>query len=349
MPNDSMMDSLEINSNEPVLIAGAARMGRQFLAALRARGVEPVAITDNNKLGDLDGVPILKPETARERFPSGTVLVASMLFEHELWKQATELGFERVIAASTLHHAAPDTFVCTALDGMWGEYADVPEIEWADAESKRVFDGVLTYRRTRDPAVYAGLRAKHAQYFPPGIISLDDSDTFCDCGAFTGDTLESLSEVFSDRSPKYFGFEPDPANYVRLLNTGARYRGSFQAINAGVGESESILSFHPNGTGDAHFTAEGELTVPVHRLDSFFNERTPPTMIKMDIEGMEPDALRGAEEIIRSGQPNLAICVYHKPDHLWTIPQLVRSLRPAARLYLRHYSNNLPETVLYAV
>jgi len=37
----------------------------------------------------------------------------------------------------------------------------------------------------------------------------------------------------------------------------------------------------------------------------------------MDIEGAEIDALQGAKKIIQKSNPMLAICVYHKPNHLW--------------------------------
>ncbi len=45
-----------------------------------------------------------------------------------------------------------------------------------------------------------------------------------------------------------------------------------------------------------------------------------PTFISMDIEGSELEALEGAEETIRESRPDLAICVYHSPNHLWDVP-----------------------------
>lgn len=82
-------------------------------------------------------------------------------------------------------------------------------------------------------------------------------------------------------------------------------------------------------------------------LDEFLRgERV--TFIKMDIEGAERDALKGAAQIIREQKPKLAVSIYHRPDDVIEIPKLILSLRPDYRLYIRHYSLLSNETVLYA-
>jgi hypothetical protein len=68
----------------------------------------------------------------------------------------------------------------------------------------------------------------------------------------------------------------------------------------------------------------------------------------MDIEGSELDALRGAAKIIRTQKPTLAICVYHKFEENWEIPEFIWSLNPEYQLFMRHYGEGLGETVLYA-
>ena len=72
------------------------------------------------------------------------------------------------------------------------------------------------------------------------------------------------------------------------------------------------------------------------------------TFIKMDIEGAEYEALKGAERIIREQKPKLAICVYHKPEDIWELPELILEFNESYKFYLRHYSYQDNETVLYA-
>jgi hypothetical protein len=69
----------------------------------------------------------------------------------------------------------------------------------------------------------------------------------------------------------------------------------------------------------------------------------------MDIEGAELSALRGAENIIKTHRPKCAICVYHKFDDMWEIPDFLWSIVPDYKLYLRHYHSTCAETVLFAI
>jgi hypothetical protein len=68
----------------------------------------------------------------------------------------------------------------------------------------------------------------------------------------------------------------------------------------------------------------------------------------MDVEGAEPDALKGAEGLIREHRPDLGICVYHAPDHIWEIPLYLHEMGLGYRFYLRNHTAFTQETVLYA-
>ncbi|HEY8097641.1 MAG TPA: FkbM family methyltransferase, partial [Methylobacter sp.] len=70
--------------------------------------------------------------------------------------------------------------------------------------------------------------------------------------------------------------------------------------------------------------------------------------IKMDIEGAELAALKGASESIQKFKPRLAISLYHRLSDFIDIPSEIRRLHPEYRFYLGHHSVHQEETILYA-
>ena len=69
----------------------------------------------------------------------------------------------------------------------------------------------------------------------------------------------------------------------------------------------------------------------------------------MDIEGAEVGALKGGSHIIKKQTPKLAICIYHSPEDMLEIPMQIKELVPEYRIYIRHYTDMMLETVCYAV
>ena len=94
-----------------------------------------------------------------------------------------------------------------------------------------------------------------------------------------------------------------------------------------------------------------ELTDATVRIDDLCRAENIDRVayIKMDIEGSEQAALDGASETIAKHRPELAICLYHKPADLWSIPAALKRWYPFYRLYLDHYSLHNEGTVMYAI
>lgn len=86
-------------------------------------------------------------------------------------------------------------------------------------------------------------------------------------------------------------------------------------------------------------------------IDSIAAELQLPRvdLIKMDIEGAEPKALAGALQTIKRFRPQLAISIYHQPDHFLDIPQFLGASLENYRFYVRNYHFISNETILYAI
>ncbi len=194
-----------------------------------------------------------------------------------------------------------------------------------------------------------------SQYFDlPEISHLSEHEVFADVGCYDG-----LSAVYFDKWCAGAGFsycfEPDKTNIERirrvLSNKGI---SSYELIDKGAWSRCETLSFVSTGNSVSHVSEDAELfaddadKIEVVALDDVLFDKGV-TFIKMDIEGAEYDALLGAKRIISEQTPKLAICVYHKPQDIWVIPELILSYNDKYRFYLRHYSYKDNETVLYAI
>ena len=93
----------------------------------------------------------------------------------------------------------------------------------------------------------------------------------------------------------------------------------------------------------------GEREIEVVALDDDIKEAV--SVIKMDIEGYEKEAIRGAASHIRNERPNMLVSAYHLPGDIFEIPLLIDSIRDDYRFYLRGYGKGLwpCDYVLYAV
>jgi len=99
------------------------------------------------------------------------------------------------------------------------------------------------------------------------------------------------------------------------------------------------------------YSVAGDSQVPLTRLDSLVDtgriERVD--FIKMDIEGHEEAALRGAVAALRRFRPRLAISMYHRWDDYHRLPLLVRDLDLGYRFFLDNYTISDGETIMYCV
>jgi FkbM family methyltransferase len=118
-------------------------------------------------------------------------------------------------------------------------------------------------------------------------------------------------------------------------------------LDCAVGAERSILRFSMNGNPTSKVDTVGT-EVQCIPLDELFAEE-PVTLIKMDIEGAEYDALVGARTIINRDHPILAICVYHTQSDIWRIPLLVRSMDTNYTFFLRSYYGDGLQAVFYAI
>lgn len=205
------------------------------------------------------------------------------------------------------------------------------------AEAKIVNLGKLIYDMAR------------AQYFDLEAMPHAEQESFADVGALNGDTARAFLDWADGTCNHVYCFEPDTKNIAKCREnlTDLDQEGKLTIIPKGAWSAATTLSFCEKANGTSAI-GEGNARIETTTLDEVFMKR-PITFIKMDIEGAEAEALRGAERTIRTQRPKLAISVYHKPEDIIDIPRMLLEYQPDYRFYLRHYCIFANETILYAI
>lgn len=191
------------------------------------------------------------------------------------------------------------------------------------------------------------------QYRLPGVVDPGLGWIALDVGAYKGETAVWLAGRAGPNGAVY-ALEPDPSTVSKLSANVERNRSATQApisiLPCAVGVTSGKQCFSAVTGGGSHMDRAGEITIDMMTIDQVVEDLglARVDLIKMDIEGGEVDALRGAEGTLRRLALRLAVCVYHRPHDLPDIAALIRHARPDYSLYLSHHSPNWNETVLFA-
>ncbi len=177
-----------------------------------------------------------------------------------------------------------------------------------------------------------------------------------DAGACFGDTTVHFAKSVGPTG-HVFSFDPMPVhgNAVRhnVNQNGLADRVTY--VDKAVGDETNDVSndaaFSTTKANPSFSLRSAGAGVPITTIDNFCQTGRVPRIdfIKMDIEGHELAALRGARSTIAAHRPVLAISLYHRKQDLYEIPLWLEQNFPFYEYYLDHYSMHQQETVLFAV
>ena len=349
LPSTSLPSSL--------VIYGAGNKGREVYRFLTSVGYTVSGFLDTNaKPGQsCDGIAVSAPADWLAYHQSqqfGVVVAIHMATDMvPLLAQIRNMGFAQVVNIVELYNLfpgeLPNHFWLAPRSYYRGLLTQIEAVAaiLADDRSRQWLEATLAFRLSGD---YARLPPPQFgdQYRAADLPRWRNPVRFVDCGAFDGDTL---AEFAADgyRFQAIAAFEPDLGNF-RALAAHAPDFGQAVCFPCGVGSKTELQRFAAAlGTASRVF-AQGESVIQCVAIDETL-AGFEPTLIKMDIEGAELEALHGARKTIAASRPGLAIALYHHPAHLWQIPLLIHSWGLGYRLFMRVHAHNTYEAVLYAL
>ena len=223
-------------------------------------------------------------------------------------------------------------------------YSDIYKL-LADEKSKNIFTKVINFKISFDYEFMEGFTNDHrGQYFDKEILPELKSISFLDGGAYVGDTAEELIQNYPDFK-KIWLIEPIAEN-IRIATRELAHYENIEFLTCGVSDKKETLYFNEEKSFSTIY-GKGTQSVEVDTIDNIV--KTAVDYIKLDIEGAEQSAIDGAKESIKKYRPTLAICIYHKAEDWYKIPEKVLAIEPNYRVYLRHYMEGIFESVMYFI
>jgi len=341
-----------------IVLYGAGFAMPAILRKLEANGFSVMAIcdSDQSKHGSTYGgrYPILSAVDAAHKFPDARFVISSPSYFWEIHAMlGTIVVADRIVGVDLecAHYFGKGEFESYFRDNL--RRFETVHAALEDDGSRDIYYKVLQAHATGERRDFeAAFTGNDDWYLFKILLAPEPNTLYVDCGAHDGDTIRLFLEAAQGSYRKIVAFEPDATMLPRLAALAEAEGGKVEIVAKGVSDSEGTVTFLVNGmyssiAADSGITGAQQATISIVRLDeALANESV--SIIKMDIEGAEYDALKGAASLIQRCRPKLAICLYHKVEDLVRIPELVRTLVPEYKLRIRHQNPSCTDTILFA-
>ena len=350
-------NNLKFDFNKPVLLFGAAKLSHVFIRFFKKNGTKILALSDNNKniIGkQIDGIKIVNKNKIINLFGNDIQIVTTSIYYLEILKDLKKLGFKKIFTPmyfSTLYSNDFDVLVWkndTKLIIKNKKLINLVYSYLSDNKSRQIFLAIIIFRLLLIENSLKNLRDSGSEYFDRKIIYLSKNEVFLDGGAYDGDTIKMIIKESKNKFNNIYAFEPDNKTYKKLSNYVNKLADPrIKIYKFGLGNKKSTLNFTNEGNLQSKVIKYGETLINIITIDNFIKNKI--TYIKLDIEGFEKKAILGSKRTIKKYKPKLVICAYHNLYDLWELPILIKNIRPDYKIYLRHYSDFLMDTICYAI
>jgi FkbM family methyltransferase len=325
-------------------------LGRNIFADSIANKIEVNGyIDDFSRNSEYKGKPILKMEDV----PENSLVVSSVIIGKPLTaeKRLAQFKFKYLDYFSFYKYSGLNIEQVMFWDGFIEDFQinqhkyEMTYNLLSDSQSKQQYESIINFRLNYDLNFMRNFRVlEEQQYFEDFLSLRHKGEVFVDVGGFDGFTTEE----FIKRCPQYasiFFFEPGQGNLCLARERLKNFK-NIRFFPFGLSDKKDTLRFEINGSS-SRISESGNIIIDVVCLDDIVEGNI--SFIKMDIEGAEGSAINGSKQTIKSNHPILAISAYHRSDDFWKIPEQILSIRNDYKLYFRHYTEGISESVMFFI
>lgn len=344
----------------PNILFGASGSGQLFLTELTKLGIKIKYFCDNdiNKHGQyLNGIKILSLEELINITKKHKInIIISSNYYNEIYTQLKNIK----IKANIYRGLMSDYNILKDMKNM--NYHEVIELveninklkcKLKDDSSKIVIGTILNYLFTFETNFIEKIYKKEKnQYFIDEVIPLVNNGVIVDCGAYIGDTIDYVINNLKLDINHIYAFEVAEKNLYELENNIKKWyaQDKITIIKKGVWNRTEKMYIKDN-FGEGVKVTENKTDFPIEMcaIDEVLNKVEKINFIKMDVEGSELNALKGAEKTILKNRPILAICIYHSLKEFYSIPFYLMDLLKDYNFIIRHHLYRVADTIIYCI
>ena len=172
---------------------------------------------------------------------------------------------------------------------------------------------------------------------PTEKLSAINGKAVIDVGGYVGDSLSLFRALFPES--KIYTFEPSKASFDTLTNLFKQdiNQGNIIPVQKGLGDEKGILKLSKGQGLQSDATASMAMDyglgpdsyeeAEVITLDEYVQEHNLSVgLIKVDVEGFEPQVLKGALNTIKTQRPVLVLATYHNGYEFYELKSVIEAL-----------------------
>ena len=214
----------------------------------------------------------------------------------------------------------------------------------ADEKSRQVLKNVVAFKLTGEIHYLFDCETSPREVYDSLIPLKGRKDVLVDLGGYDGDTVRSWITESEGQYDRILTLEPDAKNFKKMQKKLQGWDLSrVTCVNAAAHSQRGKLVFALRGGRNSALLGTGGLSVrktfevDAMSVDDLLQGQNAG-LIKMDVEGNEAEAMKGAKKTIERTHPPLMISAYHRSEDLFALPLLTQQLAGGGyRFYLRHH------------
>ena len=320
-------------SDKPAVIYGMGNGAEKIISVLKEYGVEVADIFASDEFvrgHSFLGHKVLKYSDICEKYDDFNVVLSFATRIPEMLERIEKLSKERRVYAPDVPIAGSGLFTRSYFEENRDKFEFV-YAHLADEESKRVYQNVINFKISgKVKYLYTSTEYDKDRIYSD-ILKLDQDDIIVDMGAYDGDTIREFNG-FTGGCKHIYALEPDEKNFKKLVRNTADCKG-VTLYNLGAWNRQDTLLFAKKA-GRQSVLSDSGTPVKVTDIDSLIDGKV--TMLKMDIEGAELQALQGCEQTIKKYAPKLYVCAYHRNEDMFALPMKILEFNENYKIYFRH-------------